>query len=97
MGTVTKRDLVGKIAESSGIPKQDVLSTVEGFIKSIKNEIQAGNRIEIRDFGVFEIKERKARIGRNPKKPENVVQIPARKVVHFKVGREFKKLIDAGV
>ena len=93
MATVTKKDLVDKIATESGIPRLDVRKVVEGFIKHIKAEMQAGNRIEIRDFGVFEIKERKSRIGRNPKRPQDVVTIPARKVVHFKVGREFKKLI----
>lgn len=93
MGTVTKKDLVDKVAMEMGVPRLDVRNVVEGFIKNVKAEIQAGNRIEIRDFGVFEIKERKPRIGRNPKRPQDVVTIPARKVVHFKVGREFKKLV----
>lgn len=93
MATVTKKDLVEKIAVGLNLPRQDVRNAVEAFIKNVKAEIQAGNRIEIRDFGVFEIKERKPRIGRNPKKPQDVVTIPARRVVHFKVGREFKKLI----
>ena len=93
MATVTKKDLVEKIAVELNLLRQDVRNIVEGFIKNVKAEMQAGNRIEIRDFGVFEIKERKPRIGRNPKKPQDVVTIPARKVVHFKVGREFKKLI----
>ncbi len=97
MATITKKDLVNKIAAESGIPRPDVQTVVEGFLKNAKNELQTGNRIEIRNFGVFEIKVRKPRIGRNPKKPEDVVQIPARKVVHFKVGREFKKVIDQTV
>lgn len=93
MATIAKKDLVEKIAAESGISRLDVRTIVEGFIKNVKAEMRAGNRIEVRDFGVFEIKERKPRIGRNPKKPQDVVTIPARKVVHFKVGREFKKLI----
>lgn len=93
MATITKKELVDKIAERLNLNQLDVRRVVEDFIKSVKEDLTSGNRIEIRDFGVFEIKIRKSRIGRNPKKPENVVTIPERKVVHFKVGREFKKLI----
>lgn len=93
MATVTKKELVDSIAEKLNLNQLDVRNVVEEFIRSIKSHMQAGDRIEIRDFGVFEIKIRKSRIGRNPKKPQNVVTIPERKVVHFKVGREFKKLI----
>ncbi len=93
MATITKKELVDGIAERLNINQLDVRRVVEDFIKSIKSHINAGDRIEIRDFGVFEIKIRKPRIGRNPKKPQDVVTIPERKVVHFKVGREFKKLI----
>lgn len=93
MATVTKKELVDSIAERLDLNQLDVKRVVEDFIKSVKNHIQSGNRIEIRDFGVFEIRIRKPRIGRNPKKPQDVVTIPERKVVHFKVGREFKKLL----
>lgn len=93
MATVTKKELVDKIAERMDLNQLDVKRVVEDFIRSVKEQLTAGNRIEIRDFGVFEIKIRKSRIGRNPKKPQNVVTIPERKVVHFKVGREFKRLI----
>ena len=93
MATITKKDLVNKITVETNIARNDVQTIVEKFLHNVKTEIQTGNRIEIRNFGVFEIKIRKPRIGRNPKKPENVVQIPERKVVHFKVGREFSKLV----
>lgn len=93
MATVTKKELVDKVAERLDLNSVDVKKIVEEFIRSVKEQMQSGNRIEIRDFGVFEIKVRKSRIGRNPKKPQDVVTIPERKVVHFKVGREFKKLI----
>lgn len=93
MATVTKKELVDSIAARLGINQLDVRRVVEDFIKSVKEQIGSGNRIEIRDFGVFEIKIRKSRIGRNPKKPQDVVTIPERKIVHFKAGREFKRLI----
>jgi len=93
MATVTKKELVDSIAGRLGLNQLDVRKVVEDFIHSVKEQISSGNRIEIRDFGVFEIKIRKPRIGRNPKKPQNVVTIPERKIVHFKAGREFKRLI----
>ncbi len=94
MATITKKDLIDKIAEKKNINQLEVRKVVEEFIAGVKENMQAGNRIEIRDFGVFEIKIRKPRIGRNPKKPEDIVTIPERKVVHFKVGRGFKKIIS---
>lgn len=93
MATVTKKELVDSIAGKLSLNQLDVRNAVEEFIRSVKAQISSGNRIEIRDFGVFEIKVRKPRIGRNPKKPQNVVTIPERKVVHFKAGREFKRLL----
>jgi nucleoid DNA-binding protein len=93
MATITKKELADKIAEKLNLNQLDVKNVIEDFIKNVKDELKSGNRIEIRDFGVFEIKIRKSRIGRNPKKPQDVVTIPERKVVHFKVGREFKNLI----
>jgi len=93
MATVTKKELISKISEALDAKHSDTGRVVEALIKQIKIEIQAGNRIEIRDFGVFQIKQRKQRIGRNPKKPQDVVTIPARNIVHFKAGRGFKKLI----
>lgn len=93
MTTVTKKDLVDSIGRKLKLNQLYVLNVVESFIGSVKNHLQSGDRIEIRGFGVFETKIRRSRIGRNPKKPENVVTIPERKVVHFKVGREFKKMI----
>lgn len=93
MATVTKKELVDSIAEKLDLNQLDVRNVVEEFIRSVRSHMQAGDRIEIRDFGVFEIRIRKSRIGRNPKKPQDVVTIPERRIVHFKVGREFKKLI----
>lgn len=93
MPTVTKKQLIDGIAERLGLNQLDVRKVVEEFIRGVKEQISSGNRIEIRDFGVFEIKVRKPRIGRNPKKPQDVVTIPERKVVHFKAGREFKRMV----
>lgn len=93
MATITKKDLIEKISLNTEVPRHDVKNVVETLIERIKTEIKDGNRIEIRGFGIFEIRKRKPRVGRNPKKPKNVVIIPARNVIHFKAGKEFKKLI----
>ncbi len=76
---MTKRDLVMRIAEETGIVQQDVFSVVQKSLDYIIESLDNGETVEFRNFGVFEVRERKQRIGRNPNRPENVVTIPARK------------------
>ena len=84
---MTKRDLVVRIAAESGIIQYSVATVLQKTLDYIVEALQKGETIEFRNFGVFEIQERKPRIGRNPNKPEQVVTIPRRKVVKFKPGR----------
>ena len=84
---MTKRDLVVRIAAESGIIQHSVATVLQKTLDYIVEALQKGETIEFRNFGVFEIQERKPRIGRNPNKPEQVVTIPRRKVVKFKPGR----------
>jgi nucleoid DNA-binding protein len=91
--TLTKRDLVIRIAEETGLIQQDVFAVLQKSLDYIVEALAKGNHVEFRNFGVFTIKTRKARIGRNPKKPLNTVTIPARKVVKFKPGRIMKKKV----
>ncbi len=90
---MTKRDLVVRIAEETGLIQQDVFSVVQKTLDYITESLARGENVEFRNFGVFEIQERKPRIGRNPNKPEDTVQIPARKIVKFKAGKIMKDLI----
>jgi nucleoid DNA-binding protein len=87
---MTKRELVVRIAEETNLSQLEVFSVVQKTLDYITESLEKGETIEFRDFGVFEIKIRKPRIGRNPNKPENTVIIPERRVVKFKPGKEMK-------
>ena len=85
---MTKRDLVVKIARETGFIQNDVAEVVQKTLDYIAEDLIAGNTIELRNFGVFEIKVRKSRKGRNPNQPKNEVIIPERAVVKFRAGKE---------
>ena len=88
---MTKRDLVIRISEETGQAQQRVLEVVQRTLDLICEAVAAGNNVELRNFGVFEVKVRKARIGRNPNQPEKDVPIPQRAVVKFKPGKEMRE------
>lgn len=90
---MTKRDLVMRIADETGLIQQDVYAVIQKSLDYIVDALDAGDTVEFRNFGVFEVRERKQRIGRNPNKPEDVVTIPARKVVKFKPGKVMREKI----
>jgi len=90
---MTKRDLVMRISKETGLIQQDVYTVLQKTLDYIIEALEKGDTVEFRNFGVFEVRERKQRIGRNPNKPEHVVTIPARKVVKFKPGKIMRKLI----
>lgn len=92
MSTVTKKDLIDRIADLTGQRRTDVKETVQQFLDEVIIELGKGNRLEFRDFGVFEIRERKARMAQNPKTLEPV-EVPAKKSVKFKVGRRMEQSI----
>ena len=91
---MTKRDLVVKISKETGMIQSDVAEIVQKTLDSIAEDLIAGNTIELRNFGVFEIKVRKSRKGRNPNKPANEVVIPERAVVKFRAGKELKEAVE---
>jgi nucleoid DNA-binding protein len=86
--TLTKRDLVTRISEETRLTQQEVLDVVQKTLDYIAESLSKGDKVELRNFGVFEVKTRKARVGRNPNAPEKDVPIPARSVVKFKAGKE---------
>ena len=90
---MTKRDLVMRIADETGLIQQDVYAVIQKSLDYIVEALEVDDTVEFRNFGVFEVRERKQRIGRNPNKPENVVTIPARKVVKFKPGKIMRERI----
>jgi len=93
MATITKRDLVTKLSNQTGLTQQQVLKVLQGTLDEISKSLIAGNTVMMRNFGTFEIKETKAKVGRNPKEPSKDVIIPARKIVKFKPGKELKEAV----
>ena len=93
MATVTKKDLIDRIAERTGQKRIDVKRSVQEFLDLIVHELGDGNRLEFRDFGVFEIKERAPRVAQNPRTLERV-PVPARRTVKFKMGRLMRLSLD---
>jgi nucleoid DNA-binding protein len=87
---LTKRDIVLDIYQKTNYPQKEVKEVVQLTLDAIASALSSGQNVELRNFGVFEIQVRKARIGRNPNKPEKDVVIPTRAVVKFKAGKELK-------
>ncbi|MHC4107773.1 MAG: HU family DNA-binding protein [Planctomycetota bacterium] len=89
MPTTTKKDLIDRIAMQTKQERTVVKRTVQSFLDNVILELSRGNRLEFRDFGVFEIRQRAPRIAQNPKTLERV-PVPAKKTVKFKSGRLMK-------
>jgi integration host factor subunit beta len=96
MHTVTKKELVDRIAEETSEKRVLVKRVVQAFLDEIINELGAGNRLEFRDFGVFETKQRAARTAQNPKTLQRV-HVPPKRTVKFKVGRLMKQKLQENV
>jgi len=86
MSTITKKDLIDRITESTQAKRTLVKATVQNFLGEIIAELTKGNRLEFRDFGVFEPRDRAPRTAQNPKTLERI-HVPGKRVVKFKAGR----------
>lgn len=98
MATITKRELAIKITDQLGarnhkITQQEVLEVIQTLIEEITDALAEGDTVVMRNFGAFQVREMKAKIGRNPKDPEKDVPIPARAAVKFKPGKEMKEKV----
>ena len=93
MATITKKELIDQISEKTNNKRVVVKKIVQTFLDSVIEELGRDNRLEFRDFGVFETKRRAARIAQNPKTLERV-QVPPKRTVKFKVGRLMKMRLD---
>jgi integration host factor subunit beta len=93
MQTVTKRELVQRIAEKTGVQQISAKEVIQSFLDEIIAELAKGNRLEFRDFGVFEPKSKAHRVARNPRTGDKV-EVPEKTTVKFKVGRLMKKRIQ---
>ena len=92
--TITKKELVDRIADRTGAKHVLVKKVVQSFLDEIIEELAKGNRLEFRDFGVYESRQRAARIAQNPKTLERV-HVPAKRTVRFKPGRMMKQKLQA--
>jgi integration host factor subunit beta len=95
MATVTKKDLIDRISTETAIKRTDVKLVIQAFLDQVTSELGNGNRLEFRDFGVFEVRDRAARVAQNPKTLEPV-QVPSRRTVKFKIGRKMREALDQG-
>ncbi len=95
MATITKKDLIDQISTETGYRRSDVKHTIQAFLDHVTTELGKGNRLEFRDFGVFEVRDRAARVAQNPKTLERV-QVPSRRTVKFKIGRKMREALDNG-
>ena len=93
MATVAKKELIERIAKRIQCKNITAKEIIQQFLDEISTELGKGNRLEFRDFGVFEVKERAARVAQNPKTLEKV-QVPARRSVKFKMGRIMRERMN---
>jgi len=93
MPTITKKEIVDQIAEKMDIPQSGVKAIIQCFFDKITTELSRNNRLEFRDFGVFEVKKQAPRTAQNPKTLEPV-NVPAKRAVRFKMGRIMKQKLN---
>jgi nucleoid DNA-binding protein len=92
--TMTKKKLIQSISTEKSIHPNDVRHVIQAFLDKMTNCLSKGDRLEFRDFGVFEVVERKQKVGRNPKQADVPIIIPSRSAVKFTPGKKMKKLIE---
>ena len=92
---MTKRDLVVRISRETGLIQQDVFAVIQKTLDYVTDALVEGEHVEFRDFGVFDVCLRKARVGRNPNKPGTPVPIPPHNVVRFKPGKKMKERVSS--
>jgi DNA-binding protein HU-beta len=90
---MTKDELVAKVAEQSGLKKADVQKTLDSMIETIITTIKLGEKVNITNLGIFKIKEKKARVARNPKTGESI-QVPAKKAPKFVPSKNLKEAVN---
>ena len=93
MHTVTKKELIDRIADQTNNKRIVVKAVIQSFLNEITSELVSGNRLEFRDFGVFETKCRGPRVAQNPKTLERV-HVPPKRTVRFRIGRFIRRKLE---
>lgn len=91
---MNKAELVAAVAEKTNSTKKDAEAAINALLETIEESLVKGNKVQIIGFGTFETRKRKARQGRNPRKPDEVIKIPASKAPVFKAGKALKDAIN---
>lgn len=99
MATITKREIAIQVTDELGakgieITQKDVFEVLQTIINEITNRLAEGDTVVMRNFGMFQVREMKAKVGRNPKHPEKTIPIPDRARVVFRAGKELKEKVD---
>ena len=90
---MTKAELVEKLVNKNKLSRKQAIDVINAITQSISDSLAGGNKVEIRGFGSFRIRDRKARTARNPKS-RAVVEVPAKRVPFFKAGNDLKRMVD---
>ncbi|KDR94683.1 DNA-binding protein HU-beta [Peptoclostridium litorale DSM 5388] len=91
---MNKAELVAKMAEKSNLTKKDAEAALNAFIESVQETLINNEKVQLVGFGTFEVRERAARTGRNPRNPEQEIEIPASKAPVFKAGKGLKEVVN---
>ncbi|MCI8631520.1 MAG: HU family DNA-binding protein [Firmicutes bacterium] len=91
---MNKAELIAAVADKTGFTKKDAEAAVNAFVSCVEGALVKGDKVQLIGFGTFETRERKARQGRNPRKPGEVIQIEASKAPVFKAGKALKDAIN---
>jgi DNA-binding protein HU-beta len=91
---VNKSELITSVSEKANLTKKDAEAALNALLSTIEETLQEGGKVQLVGFGTFEVRERKARTGRNPRNPGQVIEIPASKAPVFKAGKSLKETIN---
>lgn len=91
---MNKSELIASIAEKSKLNKAEATRALDALLSTIEEQLVEGDKVQLVGFGIFETRERKAREGRNPRNPEEIIKIPASKAPVFKAGKSLKEAVN---
>jgi DNA-binding protein HU-beta len=91
---MNKAELVSKMSEKSDLTKKDAEIALNAFMETVEESLVDGDKVQLVGFGTFDVRERKPRQGRNPRNPEQVIEIPASKAPVFKAGKTLKEKVN---
>ena len=91
---MNKAELVAAVAEKTGFTKKDAETAINAFLTAVEDSLVEGEKVQLIGFGTFETRERKSRQGRNPRKPDEIIDIPASRAPVFKAGKALKDAVN---